>query len=75
MPHKLDKRCRPQLKATNDFYRGSDIHVMLALRRSSRQEEFLTLVDFAHKRTLEKLEAQATLDRLRAALPGVLSEA
>jgi hypothetical protein len=38
-------------------------------------EELLALVDFAHKRTIEKLEAQAALDRLRAALPGVLSEA
>jgi hypothetical protein len=38
-------------------------------------EELLTLVDFAHKRTIEKLEAQAALDRLRAALPVVLSEA
>jgi hypothetical protein len=38
-------------------------------------EESLALVDFAHKRTMEKLEAEAALDRLRAALPGVLSEA
>jgi hypothetical protein len=38
-------------------------------------EELLALVDFAHKRTIEKLEAQAALDHLRAALPGVLSEA
>lgn len=38
-------------------------------------EELLALVDFAHKRTIEKLEAQAALDRLRAALPSVLSEA
>ena len=38
-------------------------------------EELLALVDFAHKRTIEKLDAQAALDRLRAALPGVLSEA
>jgi hypothetical protein len=39
------------------------------------QEELLALVDFAHKRTIEKLEAQAALDRLRTALPGVLSDA
>jgi hypothetical protein len=38
-------------------------------------EELLALVDFAHKRTSEKLEAQAALDRLRTALPGVLSDA
>jgi hypothetical protein len=38
-------------------------------------EELLALVDFAHKRTIEKLEAQAALDRLRTALPGVLSDA
>ncbi len=38
------------------------------------QEELLALVDFAHKRTIEKLESQAALDRLRVALPGVLSE-
>jgi hypothetical protein len=38
-------------------------------------EELLALVDFAHKRILEKLEAQAALDRLRMALPGVLSDA
>ena len=39
------------------------------------QEELLALVDFAHKRTIEKLEAQAALARLRTALPGVLSDA
>jgi hypothetical protein len=38
-------------------------------------EELLALVDFAHKRVIEKLEAQAALDRLRTALPGVLSDA
>ena len=38
-------------------------------------KELLALVDFAHKRTIEKLEAQAALDRLRTALPGVLSDA
>ena len=38
-------------------------------------EELLALVDFAHKRMMEKLEAQAALDRLRMALPGVLSDA
>jgi hypothetical protein len=31
-------------------------------------------IDFAHQRTIEKLEAQVALDRLRAALPGVLSD-
>jgi hypothetical protein len=37
-------------------------------------EELLTLVEFAQKRTIEKLEAQAALDRLRTVLPGVLSD-
>jgi len=37
-------------------------------------EELLALIDFAHKRTIEKLEAQAALDRLRTALPGVMSD-
>lgn len=37
-------------------------------------EELLALVDFAHKRTVEKLEAQAALSRLRATLPGLLPE-
>ena len=36
--------------------------------------ELLALVDFAHKRTIEKLEAQAALDRLRTVLPGLLSD-
>ena len=31
-------------------------------------------VDFAHQRTIEKLAAQAALDRLRTAVPGVLSD-
>jgi hypothetical protein len=38
-------------------------------------EELLALVDFTHKRTIEKLEAQAALDRLRTAFPGVLPDA
>lgn len=38
-------------------------------------EELLALVDFAHRRTVETLEAQAALDRLRTAFPGVLSDA
>ena len=38
-------------------------------------EELLALVDFAHQRTIEKLEAQVALDRLRTALPGVLPDA
>ena len=37
-------------------------------------EELLALVDFAHQRTIEKLEAQMALDRLRTALPGMLSD-
>lgn len=37
-------------------------------------EELLALVDFTQKRAVEKLEAQTALSRLRAALPGLLSE-
>ena len=37
-------------------------------------EELLALVDFMHKRTIEKLEAQTALVRLRAALPGLLPD-
>jgi len=37
--------------------------------------ELLALVDFAQKRTMEKLEAQAALAHLRAALPGLVSDA
>ena len=33
----------------------------------AEHEELLALVNFAHKRTIEKLEAQAALDRLRTA--------
>jgi hypothetical protein len=38
-------------------------------------EELLALVDFTHKRTIEKLEAQAALERLRTEFPGVLPDA
>jgi hypothetical protein len=38
-------------------------------------DELLALVDFAQKRTIEKLEAQVALARLRAALPGLVSDA
>jgi len=38
-------------------------------------EELLALVDFAHQRTMEKLEAQVALDRLRTVLPGMLLDA
>ena len=41
---------------------------------SEEHEELLALVDFTQKRTVEKLEAQAALSRLQAALPGLLSE-
>ena len=34
----------------------------------------LALVDFAHQRTIEKLEARVALDRLRTVLPGVLPD-
>ena len=41
---------------------------------SDEHEELLAVVDFTQKRTVEKLEAQTALSRLRAALPGLLSE-
>ena len=41
----------------------------------AEHEELLALVDFAHQFTIEKLEAQAALARLRTALPGLLSDA
>jgi len=58
---------------------------VLSLRRMTEYEldpvlsqeehhELLALVDFSHKRTIEKLEAQAALARLRAALPSLLAD-
>ena len=41
----------------------------------TEHEELLALVDFAHQRTIEKLEARVALDRLHTALPGVLPDA
>ena len=41
----------------------------------AEHDELLALVDFAQKRTIEKLEARAALARLRAALPGLVSDA
>jgi hypothetical protein len=41
----------------------------------AEHEALLALVDFAHQRTIEKLEAQAALEHLRTALPGMLSDA
>jgi hypothetical protein len=41
----------------------------------AEHDELLALVDCAQKRTMEKLEAQVALARLRAALPGLVSDA
>lgn len=41
----------------------------------AEHEELLALVDFAQKRTIEKLEAQAALARLRTVLPDLFTEA
>ena len=41
----------------------------------AEHDELLALVEFAQKRTIEKLEAQMALARLRAALPGLVSDA
>ena len=43
--------------------------------KQAEHDELLALVDFTQKRTMEKLEAQAALARLRAALPGLVSDA
>lgn len=40
----------------------------------AEHEELLALVDFAQKRTIEKLEAQAVLERLHTALPGLFAK-
>jgi len=44
------------------------------LLTSAEHEELLALVDFVHKRTIEKLEAQTALARLRTAIPGVVPD-
>jgi hypothetical protein len=41
---------------------------------AAEHEELLALVDFVHKRTIEKLEAQTALVRLRTSIPGVLPD-
>ena len=41
---------------------------------SAEHEELLALVDFVHKRTIEKLEAQVALSRLRTAIPGIVPD-
>lgn len=41
----------------------------------TEHEALLALVDFAHQRTIEKLEAKTALEHLRIALPGMLSDA
>jgi hypothetical protein len=41
---------------------------------SAEHEELFALVDFVHKRTIEKLEAQVALTRLRTAIPGVVPD-
>lgn len=39
----------------------------------SEHEELLALVDFTHKRTIERLEALAVLDRIRVLFPDCAS--
>jgi hypothetical protein len=41
----------------------------------AEHEELLALVAFTHQRTIEKLEAQVALDRLRTALPEMMPDA
>jgi hypothetical protein len=41
---------------------------------AEEHEELLALVDFVHKRTIEKLEAQTALSRLRTVLPDMLAD-
>ena len=40
----------------------------------AEHEELLALVDFVHKRTIEKLEAQKALAQLHTVLPGVFPD-
>jgi hypothetical protein len=44
------------------------------LLTSAEHEELLALVDFVHKRTIEKLEAQTALARLSTAIPGIVPD-
>ncbi|MGH8056233.1 MAG: hypothetical protein ACREOH_03200 [Candidatus Entotheonellia bacterium] len=73
--------CAVALRRMADYELDSPLHRrMQALGErkeflsQAEHEELLALVDFAHKRTIEKLEAQVALARLRTALPGLLSE-
>ncbi|MGE0680867.1 MAG: hypothetical protein AB7P69_08185 [Candidatus Binatia bacterium] len=40
----------------------------------AEHEELLAFVNFVHKRTIEKLEAQTALARLRTAVPGIVPD-
>jgi hypothetical protein len=73
--------CAVALRRMADYEIESSLHQRMQelgeRKEFLSQEEYvelLALVDFAHKRTIEKLEAQAALDRLRTALPGLLSD-
>jgi hypothetical protein len=60
---------------THQRYADSNGEVIYAPFLSPDEHaELLALVDFTQKRTVEKLEAQTALSRLRAALPGLLAE-
>lgn len=53
------------------------MHELGARKEYLSQEEhdaLLALVEFSQKRTVEKLEAQLALARLRAALPSLLAD-
>jgi len=74
--------CAMALRRLADYELAPSLHSRLhalgerkELLSQAEHEELLALVDFAHQRTLEKLEARVALDRLRTALPGVLPDA
>ena len=73
--------CTVALRRLADYELDSSLHSRLhalgerkEFLSQAEHEELLALVAFAHHRTIEKLEARVALDRLRTALPGVLSD-
>ncbi len=74
--------CAVALRRMADYELGPSLHRRMRelgerkeFLNQAEHEELLALVDFTHKRTIEKLEARVALDRLRTALPGVLPDA
>ena len=74
--------CAVALRRLADYELDSSLHSrMHALGErkeflsQAEHEELLALVAFAHRRTIEKLEAHVALDCLQTVLPGMLSDA